>query len=582
VPAAWVAAVALIVRARIQLQRRELVFLGGLVALTMWTALSLVWTRDYPQTMLEIQRLFVYVAVATAAVLVLRRRYVPWAVAGMAAAAFGICAYALATRVFPTVGRETRVAQNRLEGTIGYWNGLGIFAVITVFLLLALLVRSPWRPVRPLAAAAVVIVLPVLYFTYSRGAWAALIVGVPVAFALDPHRLRTSLRVLVVAPFAAVAVIVCARSGALTQLFGSLGEATVEGHRVAVEIVLLAVGAAVATTVFEWASARARPSADLRRAYAVTLLAAVLVAVSLALAHYGGPVSAAKRAYHSFNSPAVQVGVGESLNARLFNLSSNHRLDLWSAAWRDFAAHPVLGSGAGSFETFWYRHRTDTQPVRDAHSLYLETLAELGIPGLVLLVLVLATPLAAVARIRRSAFAPMLAAAYVAFLLHAAVDWDWELSAVTLTALLCGVLLLTLAHDGRGLALRTPARAVFIVLLLVPLAGFSLYSLIGNRKLSSASEALAAGDWNRAAAEARSAADWLPWSSSAWQLLAVADGSRGRQALAVADMWQAVIRSPNQWSVWYDLGTVAEGRVRRAAYAKARQLNPLEGEIPKG
>ena len=63
----------------------------------------------------------------------------------------------------------------------------------------------------------------------------------------------------------------------------------------------------------------------------------------------------------------------------------------------------------------------------DAHSLYLETLAELGLVGLALLVLALAPPLVA-------GFRGVEAAAtggYVAFLIHAGLDWDWELPAVT-------------------------------------------------------------------------------------------------------------------------------------------------------
>ena len=84
--------------------------------------------------------------------------------------------------------------------------------------------------------------------------------------------------------------------------------------------------------------------------------------------------------------------------------------------------------------------------MHDAHNLYLETLAELGAPGLILLLLVLGMPFAAVKRAR--AATPLAAAAcgaYVAFLLHAGIDWDWEMPAVTLSALFCGLALI-----GRG------------------------------------------------------------------------------------------------------------------------------------
>ena len=55
---------------------------------------------------------------------------------------------------------------------------------------------------------------------------------------------------------------------------------------------------------------------------------------------------------------------------------------------------PVAGRGAGTFELAWLEQQPIPVSVVDAHSLYLETLAELGLVGLGLLVLALAPPLA--------------------------------------------------------------------------------------------------------------------------------------------------------------------------------------------
>jgi O-antigen ligase len=107
----------------------------------------------------------------------------------------------------------------------------------------------------------------------------------------------------------------------------------------------------------------------------------------------------------------------------------------WHVAWEDVAAAPIHGRGAGSFELSWLERQPVPVSVRDAHSLYLETLAELGVVGLTLLLLALAPPL--VLALRASSAAA--AGGYVAFLLHAGVDWDWELPAVTLAGLFCGV-----------------------------------------------------------------------------------------------------------------------------------------------
>jgi O-antigen ligase len=118
----------------------------------------------------------------------------------------------------------------------------------------------------------------------------------------------------------------------------------------------------------------------------------------------------------------------------------------WRAAMSDVRENPFAGSGAGSFDDYWYRHATINAGVHDAHSLYLESLAELGPPGLLLLIGVLLPPLAAAPIARRDPAAVVAAAGYATFLVHAGLDWDWEMPAATLTGLACGVALLVAAH----------------------------------------------------------------------------------------------------------------------------------------
>jgi O-Antigen ligase len=581
VPFAWTAGLALLVRRRIRLQPLELVFLGALGLLTAWVGLSLLWSRDFPQTVLELERTLVYLSGTLAAALVLRRRAVPWLVAGLAAAVAGICAYALATRLFPSVTGPLAIAVNRLQTPIGYWNALGIFAAMGTLLLVGLAARAKWAPGRALAAAGTVVCLTTLYFTFSRGSWLALFVGVVVALAVDPRRVQLSVSLLVLAPFSAAAVAIASRSSALVDLNRPLSQTTADGHRVALAVLLLAAGAAGAALVQHVLAVRWRPDRTVRTAYVAAIAVAVAAAAGVTLAHYGGPVSAARRAWHSFRGAPVQVEAGQSLNSRLFSFSNNGRVDLWTAAWHDAAAHPVLGSGAGSFEQYWYAHRTESQTVRDAHSLYMETLAELGVVGFVLLVALLAVPLVALVRVRERRFAPLLGAAYVAFLVHAAVDWDWEIPAVVLLALLAGVGLLALGRDRASRPVSLVPRIALAVAVLVPLAGFSVYTLVGNRRLADAANSLGRGDWKQAAARARDATSWMPWSAGPWHALAAADAALGRRTQAVADMREAVKRSPRDWTLWIDLGNVSTGAERRNAYARARALNPREAGIPK-
>jgi O-antigen ligase len=117
------------------------------------------------------------------------------------------------------------------------------------------------------------------------------------------------------------------------------------------------------------------------------------------------------------------------------------RSSYWSVAIAEAAERPLLGSGAGSFDDSWREHRPIPASVHDAHSVYLETAAELGAVGLVFLLCALAAPLLTLAR-RRTTSAPAAGAAYIAFLLHAGVDWDWEMPVTVVAGLACGAALL--------------------------------------------------------------------------------------------------------------------------------------------
>jgi hypothetical protein len=259
---------------------------------------------------------------------------------------------------------------------------------------------------------------------------------------------------------------------------------------------------------------------------------------------------------------------------RLSSLSTNGRLDLWRVALRDAAAHPLLGSGAGTFGLYWLGHRNSGPAALDAHNLYLETLAETGPIGLAVVAIFLGLPLLAALRARRRRFVAAAAAGYCTFLAHAALDWDWELPAVTLAGLLCGVCLLVASRRGRRPAApRLAVRAAVAAALVAP-AGFAYVALIGNRALDSASAAADQGQWAKVAHEARRAVDWTPWSSSGWQLLSRAQRVAGDRTAGRASLRKAVANDPHDWTLWFELATLTSGSERRHALARAAQLNP--------
>jgi hypothetical protein len=159
---------------------------------------------------------------------------------------------------------------------------------------------------------------------------------------------------------------------------------------------------------------------------------------------------------------AVAVAIAHqehNLTARLFGANRPH---YWHVAWHEVRLNPWLGSGAGTFDRYWLLYRPVSSFARDAHSLYLETLAELGPVGLALLLVALGLPLL-VLRHRRDPLLATAAAGYAAYLLHTGVDWDWELPVVTLTGLICGGSLLVATRADDAPELRPWARLALIV-----------------------------------------------------------------------------------------------------------------------
>jgi O-antigen ligase len=150
------------------------------------------------------------------------------------------------------------------------------------------------------------------------------------------------------------------------------------------------------------------------------------------------------------------------------------RLPYWEVAWSDFREHPLLGSGAGTFGDYWLSVGAGPGFTRTAHSLYLHSLAELGPVGMLLSAAAVAVPLVALRR-RRDSLVATAAAPYVAFVVHAGIDWDWEMPAVTLAGLFCGsaVLVATRPLGVRGL---TPRARLALAAGSLLLAAFALVS----------------------------------------------------------------------------------------------------------
>jgi len=430
---AWTAVLGAVLLARRLLPhaRPGRVALAGLAALCVWTALSLLWTPIAGATVDDLQRLLLYLAYFLACVVLFRAAWVQRALEpALAAGALVVTLYALSERLLPDLVTLSHsvTAGGRLEQPLTYWNASGALAAIGVVLCVRLAGDSRRDArLRAAAAAATVPLATGVYLSVSRGVLAALAFGLAVLVALAPQ-VRVQLRAVAIAFATSVpAAVVAGALPAVRTLGGSAGTRRVEG------LVMLAVLAALAAiaALLAWRETRSirPPGEPLRGRHRVLATAAVGLVLLGALLG-----AAALESKPESRSPAFGANP-----QRLQSLDSN-RYSYWRVALDTFIDHPLQGIGSGTFVVEWLQQRDVDDPSREPHSLYLGTLAELGLVGFAALVTFL-WGIAATARElsrRDPALATGPVAALVLFAAHAGIDWDWEMPALTMVALALG------------------------------------------------------------------------------------------------------------------------------------------------
>jgi hypothetical protein len=523
------------------------VFVAGQAAVTVWVAASILWSTDVSASVLEVERALVYLAAAALFVLAASG---PALLAGVLGATTLLCGYGLSRWLLgnPEVPLSADPqAGERLSEPIGYANGVAILAVLGLLVAVGLAARASRTAPAAAAAAPVPLLAATLYFTFGRGAWLALAAGLAVAVVVGPRRLQLAATALSLSVPAALAVLAGERLGASAS--------------VAALVPLLCLPAAAVPVLLRAARDVYRPSPRARAAFAASLIALPAVVAAVALVRLGGPGGA----YDAFK--AAPTPTHGDTSGRVLSLSGSNRADYWSVAWRSYERHLLLGNGAGSYARTWLRERPVPQPVKDAHSLYLETLAELGPLGLALLLIGLATPFAGT----RAGWAPAAFGPYAAFLAHAVQDWDWELPAVTVAALACGA-----APLAGQVGARLPRATTVIP---VALCALTLLAFLGNQAVADASNASDRLAWSEAADAARRARSLQPWSPEPWRLLGEVELADGSLPAARRYFRSGLREDPDDWELWLDLGLASEGTARRAAFARAATLNPLSPEL---
>jgi hypothetical protein len=416
--------------------------LGGLGLFAGWTLLSTLWAPIAGDAYHAGQLVMLYVGVLLAATLLFRgapaRRMVEPA---LAAGAVIVIGYGLAGRLLPGVLHFARSvsAQGRLEQPLTYWNAMGELAALG-FVVCAGIAGDRTRPawLRGLAAAATVPLGTGLYLSFSRGALFACAAGLVALTVAAPRRERLEALLLAIAA-AVLGSIAAAPFRGVTSLAGGLGTREREGAIVVVLLVLIAA----ATGAVQWYRAPRAPATELRLPRRAGWIALVVICAGLALAIVVGSKETSSRPL--------------SAGASRFGTLQSNRYAYWKVAFRAFDHEPLHGVGAGGWAVWWLRYRPFDDFARDAHSLPLQTLAELGVVGIALLGAFFAG--VGLAARRASRAAPALAAGPIAglvvYVAHAPLDWDWQMPAVTIVAIVLAGALVALGE----LNLRDRGRA---------------------------------------------------------------------------------------------------------------------------
>jgi tetratricopeptide (TPR) repeat protein len=572
-----------------------------------FTGLSAFWASGAEQPFQELDRGLLYVGVAGLVCAACSQGSADRLADGIAIGLVGIAALALLSRLFPGTFPTGAIpsflpdAATRLSYPVNYWNGLAILVALACPLLLRTAVSARSVLVRGLALAPFPIIAAVVYLASSRSGAATFVIGLTGFFVLTGRRWAAA-GACGLALVASVATVVYL-SGLHELVNGPLdgASAAAQGKQAAVVLALIAALTAGMHTFLSRRLATFEPSRRTNRIAAGALAVAILASLVAA-----NPVERLR----SFAQPPSAIAKSAYIEHHFLSTNGTWRWQYWQSAFDEFLTKPLFGRGADAFEGWWAQHGQAVGFVSNAHSLYLETLGDLGLFGLGLLLGGFGVGvISGVRRTRRARpelrdTGAAVVAGFVAYAIATGVDWMWELPVVSIVGFaLLGLAVgpataqrepahvqgepppaysrgrvhATLARSRRGrryrLALRF-AAAIFCVAVLA--AEIDLYAV--NEKITQSQNAVALGDFAGARMAAEEAHTIEPWAANPLLQLALIEERLGRLRLANNWIRQALARESGDWRIWLVAARIETktGNIDAASrsLARVRSLNP--------
>lgn len=557
----------------------------SLIGLALWTVASIAWTPARDLALEDAQRTFLYAAAFGAGAWLtnaLRRQMIA-SLAPLLVAGAVVCA------VVAVIGLTTGSPDSLLdgEGTLsfpfGYRNATAGFLLMVGLAAFTLVARPASRPALRIGSGA----LAGAAFCFaamgqSRGSLIGGFVGVVVLLLASRDRGRVAVALLCAAIPTALA---------LPQLLDpfnavSNGLPVLPELRGAVSAAILAALAsgllvAVATKLEPALAPRARrltgtlPRGRLKLALLMApFVAAVAVAGFLV-------ISSRDDGLDGTNNSSEQIQ-----GSRFTYTAGLNRTDFWRVAFDEFEQNPVLGDGAGGFRTRYLQEGRTLEAPRDAHSMPLEILGELGLPGLVLFLTAIGAGVTGAVRSRSlgpeaAALSSAALAVGACWFGQGAIDWSWSYAGLCAPAFA----LLGSASAPRALGsrdVRGRGGRIGLISALILLAAVAVPTYISARLTS-----VAASSWRsdplRAERQLDLAAQLNPLTDTPLLIDAQIAILSNQSSRALASLKSARTRNPENWES-YLLAAEALADKRpaqaRTQLERAKTLYPESSAIP--
>jgi UDP-N-acetylmuramyl pentapeptide phosphotransferase/UDP-N-acetylglucosamine-1-phosphate transferase len=558
---------------------------AALAGLWLWALISVGWSESADQAMTEANRWLLYAALFGVLVLLLSDDRLGAIVVGTGAAAIlGLGLY-IAIRLLAGSGGELFFG-GRLSAPLGYVNGQAGYLVMGVWPLVALAERARKPLVAGAGLAGATFLGGLVLLGQTRAVLPAVVLSALLLLVVVPGRTKRAWALAV----AGVGILAC--MGPVLDVYDSVrGGSPPADDKLRDAALAILVASAGAGAVWGGATAIAGRMGDrtsrARRFAWAPLAAGAVVVLALSVAAVEDPVGKVREEYRAF----VELE-DETDDPSRFTSGGGNRYDYWRIAVDQFADNPVKGIGAGNYDRTYFLERRTTEDVRQAHSIELQTLGELGLVGGVLLAAFLVAIGTGFARRARAAkddprargLVVAAGGTFAVWLVHTSVDWLHLIPGLTGIALCSAAVLVgpwrRPRPEGAGTArlavLAICGIAVVVGAVLVGRAALADRYLNEGREVvpSDPPEAIAKAHDSQRLNDERLAAYYL--ESAAWARLG--DYRRARAALS-----EAARREAHDFVTWALLGDLAtrRGEDRQALrdYRRALSLNPRDATL---